>query len=128
MPATIDIFKFEKNVEYFSAGEVIFKAGEEGHCMYVVQEGQVEVRIGDKVLQTLGPGEVFGEMALVDKSPRSADVVALSDSRVVPVDEDKFMAHVHRTPFFALQMMRLMSDRLRLRVADLAASQPQQPS
>ncbi len=120
MPITIDIFKFEKNVEYFSEGEVIFKAGDEGHCMYVIQDGEVQVMVGDRPIQVLGTGEVFGEMALVDSSPRSADVVAKTDCRVVPIDEDKFMAHVHRTPFFALQMMRLLSDRLRHRMADLA--------
>lgn len=120
MPVTIDIFKYEKNVEYFSAGETIFKAGDEGHCMYVVQEGTVQVKVGDRVIEELGPGEVFGEMALVDSSPRSADVVAKTDARVVPIDEDKFMSHVHRTPFFALQVMRMLADRLRKRVADLA--------
>ena len=117
---TIDIFKYEKNVESFAAGETVFKAGDEGHCMYVIQEGQVEVKVGNKLIQELGPGEVFGEMALVDESPRSADVYAKTDCRLVPVDEDKFMAHVHRTPFFALQMMRLLSERLRLRMAEIS--------
>jgi CRP-like cAMP-binding protein len=121
MPVTIDIFKFEKNVEYFSAGEPIFRAGDEGHCMYVVQEGQVEVKVGDILIEELGPGEVFGEMALVDNSPRSADVFAKTDCRVVPIDEDKFMSHVHRTPFFALQVMRMQADRLRKRINQLAA-------
>jgi CRP-like cAMP-binding protein len=120
MPVTIDIFKFEKNVEYFTAGEAVFKAGDEGHCMYVVQEGQVEVKVGDVLIETLGPGEVFGEMALVDNSPRSADVYAKTDARLVPIDEQKFMSHVHRTPFFALQVMRMQADRLRKRINDLA--------
>lgn len=122
MPVTIDIFKFEKNVEYFAAGEAIFRAGDEGHCMYVVQEGQVEVKVGDTLIEELGPGEVFGEMALVDNSPRSADVWAKTDCRVVPIDEDKFMSHVHRTPFFALQVMRMQADRLRKRINDLSAA------
>ncbi|MEZ4517727.1 MAG: cyclic nucleotide-binding domain-containing protein [Chloroflexota bacterium] len=123
MPVTIDIFKYEKNVEYFSEGEVIFKAGDEGHCMYVVQEGIVEVKLGDHLIDELGPGGVFGEMALVDNSPRSADVIAKTDCRVVPIDEDKFMSHVHRTPFFALQVMRLLAERLRLRMAEIAVEE-----
>lgn len=127
MPVTIDIFKFEKNIEYFSAGEAIFRAGDEGHCMYVVQEGQVEIKVGDKLIEVLGPGEVFGEMALVDNSPRSADVIAKTDCRVVPIDEDKFMSHVHRTPFFALQVMRMQADRLRRRMHELAEAKTTAP-
>lgn len=123
MPTTIDIFKFEKNVEYFTAGETIFAAGDEGHCMYIVQDGVVAISIDGKVLQELEAGQVFGEMALVDDSPRSADAIAKTDCRVVPVDEDKFMSHVHRTPFFALQVMRIMADRLRARLQDISRLQ-----
>ncbi len=123
MTTTINIFKFEKDVEYFSAGETIFAAGDEGHCMYVVQDGIVAISIDGTVLQELEAGQVFGEMALVDDSPRSADAIAKTDCRVVPIDEDKFMSHVHRTPFFALQVMRIMSDRLRSRLQDISRLQ-----
>jgi CRP-like cAMP-binding protein len=120
MKTTIDIFKFEKNVEYFSAGETVFNAGDEGNCMYVVQEGEVDVLANGKVIDSLGPGGMFGEMALIDHSPRSATVMAKTDCKLVPLDEDKFMAHVHRTPFFALTVMRLMTARLRNRMLDKA--------
>lgn len=123
MSTTINIFKFEKDVEYFSAGETIFSAGDEGHCMYVVQDGIVAISIAGTILQELEAGQVFGEMALVDDSPRSADAIAKTDCRVVPVDEDKFMSHVHRTPFFALQVMRIMADRLRARMQDISRLQ-----
>lgn len=123
MSTTINIFKFEKDVEYFSAGETIFSAGDEGHCMYVVQDGVVAISIAGTILQELEAGQVFGEMALVDDSPRSADAIAKTDCRVVPVDEDKFMSHVHRTPFFALQVMRIMADRLRARMQDISRLQ-----
>ncbi len=122
MTATIEIFKFEKNVDYYAAGETIFQAGDEGHCMYVVQAGEVDVMTGETLIETIGPGGIFGEMALIDKSPRSATVVARSDARLVPIDEAKFMQHVHRTPFFALQVMRIMTERLRRRM--LATDQP----
>ena len=85
--------------------------------MYVVQEGEVEVVVDGKTIDTLGPGSIFGEMALIDHSPRSATVVAKSDCRVVPLDETRFMQHVHRTPFFALQVMRIMTERLRRRMS-----------
>ena len=117
MTATIEIFKFEKNVEYYDAGETIFQAGDEGQCMYVVQAGEVDVMVGATLIETIGPGGIFGEMALIDKSPRTATVVARSDTRLVALDETKFMQHVHRTPFFAIQVIRIMTDRLRRRMA-----------
>jgi CRP-like cAMP-binding protein len=114
--ATIDIFKYEKNVEYYSAGDTIFEAGDAGAYMYVVQDGEVEVSTDGRVIDTLGPGGVFGEMALIDSAPRTATVRAKTDCRLVALDEVKFMHHVHRTPFFALQVMRIMNERLRRRM------------
>lgn len=85
--------------------------------MYVVQEGKVEVLVGDRVIDRHGPGGVFGEMASIDHSPRTATVRAATDCRVVPVNETKFMNHIHRTPFFAIQVMRVMNGRLRQQMA-----------
>ncbi len=117
MSTTIEIFKYEKNVDYYAAGDLIFDAGDEGHYMYVIQDGEVEVVADGVVIDAVGPGGIFGEMALIDRSPRSAAVRAKTDCRVVPIDETKFMNHVHRTPFFALQVMRIMNERLRRRMA-----------
>lgn len=127
MTATIEIFKYEKNVDYFAAGETIFNAGDEGHVMYVVQSGEVDVVARDQVIETIAAGGIFGEMALIDRAPRSASVVARTDCRLVPLDEARFMQHVHRTPFFALQVMRIMNDRLRRRMAGLPATAVDQP-
>lgn len=123
MIATVEIFKFEKNVETFDAGQTVFGAGDEGHCMYVVQAGEVDVFVNGQLIKTIGPGGIFGEMALIDKSPRSATLVARTDCRLVPIDEARFMQHVHRTPFFALQVMRVMTARLRRRMAGAADGQ-----
>jgi CRP-like cAMP-binding protein len=112
------MFKFEKNVDYFIAGETLIDAGELGACMYVVQDGELEVVYNGTVLETVGPGGIVGEMSLIDHSPRSASVIAKSDCRVVPIDEEKFLSYVHRTPFFALQVLRITVERLRLRMAD----------
>jgi CRP-like cAMP-binding protein len=117
MTTTIEIFKYEKNVEYYTAGDTIFNAGDDGHVMYVVQDGEVEVVANDRIIDRHGPGGVFGEMALIDHSPRSATVRAATDCRVVPIDENRFMQHVHRTPFFAVQMLRIMNERLRRNMA-----------
>ena len=99
MTATIEIFKFEKNVDYYDAGETIFQAGDEGNCMYVVQAGEVDVMVGETLIETIGPGGIFGEMALIDRSPRSATIVARADCRLVALDETKFMpvSYTHLT-------------------------------
>jgi len=111
--STVEIFKHEENTISFSAGDTIFKEGEPGDVMYVVKAGQVDIVIGDHVLESAGPGGVVGEMALIDTTHRSATAVAKTDCGLVPLDETKFKVHVHHTPFFAVQVMRVMADRLR---------------
>ncbi|HMQ54848.1 MAG TPA: cyclic nucleotide-binding domain-containing protein [Anaerolineae bacterium] len=111
--ATIGIFKYEAETKSFPAGEVIFQKGDPGDVMYVIQEGEVQIVYRDQILDTVGPGGVVGEMALVNKSPRSAAAIAKTDCTVVPLDEEAFKRHVHHTPFFAIQVMRVLADRLR---------------
>lgn len=100
-----------------AAGSVLFHPDEPGDVLYVVLSGQVEIRIGGKVVETVGPGGIVGEMALIDKAPRSAAANVLSDAVVVPVDERRFLFLVQQTPFFALNVMRVMAGRLRRRTA-----------
>ncbi len=111
--AAVNIFKNETDVVSFTAGEVICKEGEAGDTMYVVQDGEVDIMVGGKVMETAGPGGVLGEMALIDTAHRSATAVAKTDCTLVPLDETKFKIVVHNTPFFAIQVMRVMADRLR---------------
>jgi CRP-like cAMP-binding protein len=111
--ATIGIFKYAEESEIIPAGQTLFNEGDHGNCMFVVQDGELEVIVHGKVVETLGPGSLVGEMALVDEAPRSATVRAKTDCQVVSMDEEKFKAHVHRTPFFAIQVMRVMTYRLR---------------
>lgn len=105
---------FIENTVPYSAGETLFSEGDAAEAMYAVQEGEVEIVAGDTVLDTLGADEIFGEIALVDKSPRSAGAHAKTDCKVVPIDEKQFQFLVQETPFFALKVMRLMAERLRL--------------
>jgi CRP-like cAMP-binding protein len=111
--AAVNIFKNETDVVSFFAGEVICKEGEPGDTMYVIQTGEVDIQVDGKLMETAGPGGVFGEMALIDTSQRSATAMAKTDCTLVPIDETKFKIVVHNTPFFAIQVMRVMADRLR---------------
>lgn len=81
--------------------------------MYVVKEGTLDILIGGRIVETAGPGEVVGELALIDHRARSAAVVARTDSQLVPVDEKRFLFLVQQTPYFAIQVMRVLADRLR---------------
>lgn len=91
--------------------------------MYVVFDGEVEIRAGNNELEIGGPGTIFGEMALIDDAPRSATVIARTDCRLVEIDRRRFEFMVQETPFFALAVMKIMADRLR-RVNTKVASTP----
>ncbi len=97
----------------FRAGDVIFKEGDPGIEFFVVKSGKVSVRLGNRTLQSLGAGEVFGEMALIDSQPRSATIIADSDCVVVPVSEKQFLFMTSEAPYFALSLMRVLVQRLR---------------
>lgn len=101
-------------VRSFKAGETIFRQGDRGHEFYVVKSGTISVRLGNRTLQTLSEGEIFGEMALIDSEPRSASVVAETDCVVVPVGEKQFLFMTSEAPFFALSLMRVLVRRLRV--------------
>ncbi len=111
--STLDMFKYEKNVTLYPAGTTVFRLGDTPDLMYVIQDGTAEVWVEDRLIEQLEPGAIFGEMALVDTSPRSATVIAKTDMKLVPIDEAAFRRHVHSTPFFALQVMRILVARLR---------------
>lgn len=103
-------------VREFAAGANIFSAGDRGHCMYVVLDGRVRItrRRGaeDAVLAELGPGEFFGEMALVDSSTRMATAVALAPTRLAEIDRARFIYLVGQQPAFSLTVMRVLAQRL----------------
>jgi CRP-like cAMP-binding protein len=73
----------------------------------------VEIRLGNRVLETLPQYSIFGEMALIDANPRSATAVAAWDVKLVPVNEKQFLFLISNTPHFALNVMRIMARRLR---------------
>jgi CRP/FNR family cyclic AMP-dependent transcriptional regulator len=100
-------------VRHFKPGEVIFRQGDVAEELFVIQSGTVEIRLGNRVLDTLPQLSIFGEMALIDSSPRSATAIAATDVTLVPVGEKQFLFLVGRTPHFALNVMRVLAQRLR---------------
>ena len=113
MAATLESFAVESNLRSCQPGEVIFQAYDMGAEMYVIVEGEVELTIDDKVIETLGPGEPFGEMALIDQAPRVATATAKTPCKLAVIGEKRFLFMVQTTPQFALKMMKVMADRLR---------------
>lgn len=102
----------------YKDGDVIIFEGEEGNCMFVIQEGDVEVFIdgedGQEIrLAVRGEGDFFGEMAIFDRDVRSATVRALGDARVLTVDKKNFMRRVHEDPSLAFRLVETMSRRIR---------------
>ena len=98
----------------FAKGDTIFEEGDHGEEFFVVVSGKVEIRSGGRRLETLGPKGIFGEMALIDESPRSATVIALTDVTVAPIKEMQFLFLVKHMPTFGLKVMRVLANRLRL--------------
>jgi CRP-like cAMP-binding protein len=103
----------DTEVVTLAPGEALFNKGEPGHLMYVVKSGYLQILDGNYVYETVSVGSIVGEMAIVDGSPRSATVRAIQPSIVIPVDERRFLFMVQQTPFFALRVMRVMTERLR---------------
>jgi CRP/FNR family cyclic AMP-dependent transcriptional regulator len=92
---------------------VIFKEGDEAHQLFVIKSGEVIIQSGNRKLAELSTSQIFGEMALIDDAPRSANAVAKTDVELVAVSEKQFLFLVSQTPFFALKVMRVLARRLR---------------
>ena len=109
----INIFRRATNSVELEAGEIIFDEGDEGDLMFAVIEGHIELSHDGLVLETVGPGGILGELALIDSAPRSATALATTDARIVPVSKKDFLFLVQEHPTFALKVMTVMSERLR---------------
>jgi CRP-like cAMP-binding protein len=112
-PIKIRLFRNAANFRVYKGGDCIFREGDVGEEMFVIRQGKVDIRVGANTVATLEPDEIFGEMALVDKQPRSASAFAATDCEVVPIDTKHFHYLVGQTPNFALQIMQIMAVRLR---------------
>lgn len=101
----------------YGVGEIIVHQGDPGDCMFVIQEGEVEIvviRDGRETrLRVAGPGELIGEMAIFEREPRSATVRALSEVRALTVDKKNFLRRVNEDPSLAFHLVQTMSRRVR---------------
>lgn len=114
-PTVVGLFRNAKETRKVDAGAVIFNEGDKGAEMFGIIDGEVELRAKNGVLGRLGPEDIFGELALIDDSPRSLTAVAVSDTTLATIDRHRFLFLVQETPMFALNVMSVMAARLRNR-------------
>lgn len=108
----------DKFLKIYQKDEVVFREGDSGSQMYVISGGQVNIIKSvdgeEQFLKSLGPGEIFGEMALIDHLPRAASVIAAEDNtHLLEIDHALFVYLVGQQPAFALIILKAMSHRLR---------------
>ena len=108
----IRMFVNKDDYQIIAAGKTLFKEGDSGDTMYFVEDGEVEISIHGKYIETVGSGGLLGELALISNRVRSATAVAKTTCKVVPINEKRFTHLVQQTPLFALQIMRVLADRL----------------
>jgi signal transduction histidine kinase len=106
------------NERAFVTDQEIFKEGDTGDGMYVLKDGLVEIsvragRVGRHVFTHIGPGEIFGEMAVVEDKPRSASATARKESQVYFIPRDRMLSLMELSPALTLELLREVSHRLR---------------
>lgn len=112
------LFFSEEGRVYLPAGSLIMREGEPGDEMFVVLEGELTVSLQGKRIDSLGPGMILGEMAMIDDRPRSATATAVTDCSLIRLDRAGFRNLVSRSPEFALRVMNIMSVRTRRFIED----------
>src|SRR5207248_7132064 len=107
---------FQRFGKEFKKGDVLFREGEPGREMYVIQAGKVnitkKVRETEKILATLGAGEFFGEMAILNNKPRSAGAVMAENGKLLVIDPRTFEAMIRGNVEIAVRLIKKLSDRL----------------
>jgi CRP/FNR family transcriptional regulator, cyclic AMP receptor protein len=97
----------------YERNKIIMVAGQTGAFMYIVLEGRVAISIRGAVVERVGPGGAFGEMALVDQSPRSANAAAETDCILLAINRNVFLNLVKSDPSFGISLLSAMAERLR---------------
>lgn len=108
-----NLFRHSPEFLEIRSGEVLLKEGDIGEEMYVLIEGTAKIEYRGMFFAEIGPGDFVGELAVIDGSPRLATVITVTDCRFVAINRARFEFLVAETPNFALEVMRVLAQRLR---------------
>jgi CRP/FNR family cyclic AMP-dependent transcriptional regulator len=117
----------EKKVLRFANGQVVFGPGDPVDCAYIVKSGRVQMREKDRALEAIGQGEIFGELALIDRKPRTSSAVAAGPVELIPIDRAMFDVLIRDDPDFAMTIIRLLARSLRTTM-DLLRAEAEYPA
>ena len=109
---TVSIFQKKSDPKGFSAGQIIFEEGQPGDEMYGIIEGEVDILVNGKIVETIETGEVFDVGVLVGVKNRTYTAIAKINSKLVFLDEREFLFAVQETPMFAVEVMKNYSKRV----------------
>ena len=107
------LFDQDADALQLAPGDFLFQEDDTAEKMYVVLEGEMDVRLGDYVVETAGTGALIGVISLLDDSPRPANAVAKTACRLAPIDQRRFQFLIQQHPQFATHVMKELADRLR---------------
>jgi CRP-like cAMP-binding protein len=93
-------------------GKTLTREGEHGNEFIIILEGTAEVKVGDNVVATRGPGDYFGEIALIANRPRTATVTATTPMRIEVIGRREFQTMLHDNPGIATELLGIAADRL----------------
>lgn len=97
----------------FRPESLVMKEGQAGTFMYLVKTGRVGIAVGSNLVEIVGPGGTFGEMAVIDQSPRTARAGALEETELLAIDRPSLLSAVKQQPAIAMAMLRAIAERLR---------------
>jgi CRP-like cAMP-binding protein len=113
LPSELDRVTLVMNPLQASAGDVICAEGSPGHDFYLIADGEAAIERGGHTVAKLSAGDYFGELALLDRGPRSATVRALTDAHLYVLHEQSFAAILNEVPALAQKLLAALATRLR---------------
>ena len=107
------MFTHDAQMRSYAPGEWVVQQGDTGSEMFVIIEGEAEIKLNGETLDIVHPGQSCGEMGLIGDFPRVAGIVAVTPLKVAPIDRERFEYLVRNHPYFALEVMKTMVGRIR---------------